>query len=94
VNRLYTKDLMRTADGQWLRARADLANEYQALGLMPGDAISVSCRTGHQAAQSFFVLRYLLGYENVRWYAGSWTEWASRTDLPAELGAAKAAAGK
>ena len=86
VNRLYTKDLERTADGQWLRPRADLAKDYAALGLQTDDPVAVSCRTGHTASHSFFVMRYLLGYRNARWYAGSWTDWAARTDLPAATG--------
>lgn len=87
VNRLFSKDFERTADGQWLRPRASLVQDYEALGLHPQDPIVVSCRTGHQASQAYFVMRYLLGYQNVRWYAGSWTEWAARTDLPAATGA-------
>lgn len=86
VNRPFTQDLERTADGQWLRSRAELGKDYADLGLQANDAIVVSCRTGHQASHSYFVLRHLLGYQNVRWYAGSWTEWAARMDLPAALG--------
>ena len=40
------------------------------------------CRTGHQASQTFFVLKRLLGYPNVRWYDAGWTEWAARPELP------------
>jgi thiosulfate/3-mercaptopyruvate sulfurtransferase len=47
----------------------------------------VSCRTGHAASHTYFVLRHLLDRDDVRWYAGSWTEWAARKDLPAAIGA-------
>lgn len=86
VNRLYTKDTTRTGDGQWLRSPQDVGAEYGALGLQKDDAITVSCRTGHQASHAYFVLRYLLGYTKVRWYAGSWTEWAAHPELPAATG--------
>lgn len=86
VNRTFSKDAQRTPDGLWLRPRAELGKAYADLALQPDDAIAVSCRTGHQASQTFFVLRYLLGYRNVKWYAGSWTEWAARKDLPAVTG--------
>ena len=86
VNRLYSKDLARTDDGQWLRARADLESEYAALGLAKDQPVVTHCRTGHTASETFFTLRYLLGYDKVRWYNGSWTEWAERKDLPAVTG--------
>jgi thiosulfate/3-mercaptopyruvate sulfurtransferase len=85
-NRLYTKDLQRTDDGQWLRPRAELEREYAALGLHADQPVVVSCRTGHTASESYFVLRHLLGYEKARWYNGSWTEWAAHAELPAETG--------
>jgi thiosulfate/3-mercaptopyruvate sulfurtransferase len=39
-------------------------------------------RAGHQASQTCFVLKHLLGDKNVRWHDGSWTDWAARPDLP------------
>lgn len=86
TNRLFSRDLVRTDDGQWLRPRTELEQDYLGLGLQPNDPVVVSCRTGHTASHSYFVLRHLLGYQNVKWYAGSWTEWAERKDLPAAMG--------
>lgn len=40
----------------------------------------------HQASQTFFVLKHVLGYPNVRWYDAGWTEWAARPDLPVVKG--------
>jgi len=42
----------------------------------------VHCRNGHQASQTYFGLKHLLGYSNVRWYDAGWTEWAARRELP------------
>jgi thiosulfate/3-mercaptopyruvate sulfurtransferase len=85
-NRVYTKDLAHTEDGVWLRPRAELEAEYAAVGLRKDGPVVVSCRTGHTASEAYFTLRHLLGHQDVRWYNGSWTEWASRTDLPAATG--------
>ena len=46
--------------------------------------VIVHCRTGHQASQTFFVMRYLLGYEKVFWYDAGWSEWAARSELPVQ----------
>ncbi len=85
-NRPYQQDLVRTEDGHYWRKPDELAREYEALGFAKDEPVTVSCRTGHTASESYFVLRYLLGYDNVRWYNGSWTDWAERTELPAALG--------
>lgn len=59
-----------------------LATAYGQLIPSKEAEIIVHCRTGHQASQTYFVLKHLLGYSNVRWYDGGWTEWAARGDLP------------
>ncbi|MBX3052514.1 MAG: sulfurtransferase [Caldilineaceae bacterium] len=53
-------------------------------GLKPSDDIVAYCRIGERSSHSWFVLKYLLGYEKVRNYDGSWTEWGNAVGLPIE----------
>jgi len=42
------------------------------------------CRIGERSSHSWFALKYLLGFENVRNYDGSWTEWGNSVGVPIE----------
>jgi thiosulfate/3-mercaptopyruvate sulfurtransferase len=81
VNRPYKEDL--TEDGT-LKPIAELEVAYQALISTKDTPVIVHCRTGHQASQTYFVLKYLLGYRDVSWYDAGWSEWAARPELPAQ----------
>lgn len=56
--------------------------EEQAL--RPSDEVIVYCRIGERSSHTWFVLKYLLGFPNVRNYDGSWTEWGNCVGLPIE----------
>lgn len=86
INRPAPLDLAAPEAGLYFVPLEKLAADYAALGLKPSEPVILSCRTGHAAAQSYIALKYLLGYEDVRWYDGSWQEWAAHAELPAAVG--------
>lgn len=61
--------------------KADLQMQLDALGLSRDKEIIVYCQSHHRSALSYLMLKYL-GYEKVRGYPGSWSEWGNRTDTP------------
>jgi thiosulfate/3-mercaptopyruvate sulfurtransferase len=67
-----------------LKAENDLRAIYESRGVTPDKEIIVHCQLGIRAAHTWFVLKHVLGYENVKNYDGSWAEWGNRDDLPIE----------
>ena len=65
----------------------ELRELYGGKGVTPDKEVLAYCRIGERSAHTWFVLRELLGYENVRNYDGSWTEWGNLVDVPIEKGA-------
>ena len=55
-------------------------------GLAPDGATVAYCRIGERSSHSWFVLTYLLGFDDVRNYDGSWTEWGNLVRAPIETG--------
>ena len=52
--------------------------------LMTEKDVIAYCRIGERSSHSWFALRYLLGYPNVKNYDGSWTEWGNLVGAPVE----------
>jgi thiosulfate/3-mercaptopyruvate sulfurtransferase len=75
------------AEDGTFKSRAELEEVYLAgAGLTPGDEVVAYCRIGERSSHTWFVLKHLLGFENVRNYDGSWTEWGSAVRVPIVTG--------
>ena len=74
-------------DGSF-KSRDDLEAIYLIeQGLNPSDDVVAYCRIGERSSHTWFVLTHLLGFDNVRNYDGSWTEWGNSVRVPIEIGA-------
>jgi 3-mercaptopyruvate sulfurtransferase SseA len=83
ISRPFTEDLVTDSNKVVsFKPTAALAAAYSQIIPSKDTMVIVHCRTGHQASQTYFVLKRLLGYTNVRWYDAGWTEWAARPELP------------
>src|SRR5262249_38171785 len=66
----------------------DLKSLYQNEGITGSKPVIAYCRIGERSSHSWFVLKYLLGYKDVKNYDGSWTEWGNLVGAPVERGSA------
>ncbi len=71
-------------DDGTFKAPAELRDLYAGKDVTPDKEVTAYCRIGERSAHTWFVLRELLGYERVRNYDGSWTEWGNLVDVPIE----------
>ncbi|MGR6966222.1 sulfurtransferase [Geodermatophilus sp. URMC 61] len=65
----------------------ELATLYAEAGLDTSKDTIAYCRIGERSSHTWFVLRELLGHQNVKNYDGSWTEYGSLVGVPIEKGA-------
>ncbi|MDR3707025.1 MAG: sulfurtransferase [Capsulimonadaceae bacterium] len=70
-------------DGTFKSADA-LRALYEGRGVVANKETVAYCRIGERSSHTWFVLKYLLGYPDVRNYDGSWTEWGSVVGAPIE----------
>ena len=81
---LYFRDLMH--DDDTFISKDELLERFADVGLRPGseEEVVVYCRLSHRASLAWFAMRFLLGFDNVQVYDGSWTEWGSIVGFPIE----------
>jgi thiosulfate/3-mercaptopyruvate sulfurtransferase len=70
----YWMDTETAKNDPSLRPEADLRKLYESIGVTPDRTVVTYCGSGVQATQTYFTLRYL-GYNDVRMYDGSFSEW-------------------
>jgi thiosulfate/3-mercaptopyruvate sulfurtransferase len=69
----------------------ELEQLYGEKGIDGSEEVITYCRIGERSAHTWFALKYLLGFENVRNYDGSWTEWGNLVGAPIRNPSAEAA---
>jgi thiosulfate/3-mercaptopyruvate sulfurtransferase len=68
-------------DGTFKSVEA-LEKLYQSKDVTGANEVITYCRIGERSSHTWFVLKYLLGYDSVRNYDGSWTEWGNLVGAP------------
>jgi thiosulfate/3-mercaptopyruvate sulfurtransferase len=71
-------------DDGTFKSREELQALYGGQGVTADKNVIAYCRIGERSSHTWFVLKYLLGFENVKNYDGSWTEWGNLVGAPVE----------
>lgn len=72
------------------KSREELSDLYlEQEKLDPSQPTIAYCRIGERSSHTWFVLKYLLGFSDVKNYDGSWTEWGSLVGVPIVKGSAR-----
>jgi thiosulfate/3-mercaptopyruvate sulfurtransferase len=79
-------------DDGTFKSAAELRALYGGEGIDGSKPVIAYCRIGERSSHTWFVLKYLLGFNNVTNYDGSWTEWGNLVGANVERGAAASAA--
>jgi thiosulfate/3-mercaptopyruvate sulfurtransferase len=73
-------------DDGTFKSAPELRELYGARGVTADKTVTAYCRIGERSAHTWFVLHELLGFQDVKNYDGSWTEWGNLVDVPIERG--------
>jgi thiosulfate/3-mercaptopyruvate sulfurtransferase len=73
-------------DDGTFKSDAELVDLYTGAGLVEGAPTIAYCRIGERSAHTWFVLHEVLGWEDVKNYDGSWTEYGSLVGVPVQVG--------
>jgi thiosulfate/3-mercaptopyruvate sulfurtransferase len=73
-------------DDGTFKSDAELIDLYTGAGLVEGAPTIAYCRIGERSAHTWFVLHEVLGWEDVKNYDGSWTEYGSLVGVPVQVG--------
>jgi len=73
-------------DDGTFKSPAELRKLYAEAGVDFAKPTIAYCRIGERSSHTWFVLKYLLGVDNVKNYDGSWTEWGNLVGAPIEIG--------
>ncbi|HEV2284207.1 MAG TPA: sulfurtransferase [bacterium] len=77
-------------DDGTFKSPEELKTLYEGKGITPDKNVIAYCRIGERSSLTWFTLKYLLGYPNVKNYDGSWTEWGSLVGVPIDKPALQA----
>ena len=83
------RDIIPPAKFEALMAKSGVGNDttvilYGSAGVTPDRPVIAYCRIGERSSHTWFVLKHLLGYPDVKNYDGSWTEWGNLVGAPVE----------
>ena len=72
------------SDDGTFKTADELKTLYESKNVTPDKEVIAYCRIGERSSHTWFVLKYLLGYPDVKNYDGSWTEWGNMINNPIE----------